>query len=103
MYIGGIRSRIRRMEDAAGLRPPVFVVILANYVMDECHLNDTDNKYKHLQVDLTSGVDEEGHADISPWYGVVFLRGSQREREEILNELRKDPEYQKPEWVTYDA
>lgn len=92
MYIGGIRSRIRRMEDAAGLRPPVFVVILANYVVGFPPLFDPG-----------SGVDEEGHAVISPWYGVVFLRGSQREREEILTELRKDPEYQKPEWGTYDA
>jgi len=93
MYIGGIKSRLRRMEDAAGLRPPVFVVVIANYV----------NFQPAGKEGLRSGVDEEGHAVISPWYGVVFLRGSQQEREEILTELRKDPEYQKPEWGTYDA
>ncbi len=92
MYIGGIKGRVRRMEDAAGLRPPIFVVVLANYTEGFPPL-----------MNLGSGVDEEGHADISPWYSVVFLRGSQREWEEILAELRSEPEYQKPEWRTYDA
>jgi len=92
VYIRGINTRIRKIEDDTGVRLPIFVVVIANYVEGYTPLFDPG-----------SGVDEKGHALISPWYSVVFLRGSQREREEILTELRKDPEYQRPQWRTYDA
>lgn len=45
---------------------------------------------------LRAGVDDEGEAIISPWWSVWFFEGTKEQQEARLNQLRLDPQFQKP-------
>jgi len=45
---------------------------------------------------LQQGVDEEGEAVISRWWGVTFFEGTREQQNTRLKELRLDHQFQKP-------
>jgi hypothetical protein len=41
-------------------------------------------------------VNEDGKADISPWWSVTFFEGTLEQQNERLKELRQDPKFAVP-------
>ena len=86
----GLKRRIERMERK--VKPGELRAVIDGFVDDSGARGALPSDDPSLQ----EGVDEEGEAVISRWWGVWFFEGTREQQEARLKELRLDPEFQKP-------
>jgi hypothetical protein len=85
-----LKQRIERVERK--VKPGELRAAIQGFVDDSGALGGLAFDDPALQ----QGLDQEGHAVISRWWSVSFFEGTREQQERRLNQLRQNPELQKP-------